>query len=244
MSRSPPLTPSAWLRYDAIRRGLEEANPRRVLEVGVGEGAMACRLAARFDYKGLEPDPASFTAASKRLSRLGRGEILRATTAELPHADPYDLVCAFEVLEHLVDDRAELERWRDLLRPGGHVLVSVPAHRRHFGPADEAVGHQRRYDREDLHRILTAAALEPLWIEAWGLGLGHLLEWARDRIARRMAPDSAAEGTARSGRWLQPRAGVTGTLAALVAAPFRVLQHPMRRSSVGIGWVALARRSG
>ncbi|MEL7157397.1 MAG: methyltransferase domain-containing protein, partial [Actinomycetota bacterium] len=53
----------------------------------------------------------------------------------------FDYVMAFEVLEHITDDRAALEEWLRRLRPGGRVLFSVPAHQRKYGDADRAVGH-------------------------------------------------------------------------------------------------------
>lgn len=205
---------------------------------------MAWRLASEFDYVGLEPDADSFAVAAQRLAALGRGRVLPLTTEAfmaLETPEPFDLVCAFEVLEHLVDPAAELARWHRLLRGGGHALVSVPAHRRRFAAADRAVGHQRRYDRADLEAALVSAGFAPLWIEAWGAGLGYALEWVRNRVARAATASSAADGTARSGRWMQPR-GALGSIAALGAAPFRVLQHPFRSTQLGIGWVALARR--
>jgi SAM-dependent methyltransferase len=216
-----------------------------VLEVGAGEGALAWRLAERFEYVGLEPDSESFAVATRRLAVLGRGRVIQSTTAEFladAARDPFDLVCAFEVLEHLTDTAGELARWRRLLREGGYALVSVPAHRRRFAAADRAVGHVRRYDRGDLEEMLVSAGFELLWIEAWGAGLGYALEWVRNRVARPARTTSAAAGTARSGRWLQPRAGL-GKLVALGAAPFRLLQHPFRNGNLGIGWVALARRA-
>lgn len=250
--RPPPLTPAAWLRFDAIRRGLQRANPTRVLEVGAGEGALGWRLARRFEYEGLEPDSRAFAVAKRRLARLGQGRIEKTTTGDFDGRAPYDLVCGFEVLEHVEHHAEELRRWCALLRPAGYVLLSVPAHSRRYGPADRAVGHWRRYDREDLEELIAEAGMELLTVEVWGAGLGHVLEWVRHRMAGRLTeeadpgPDGdrspAEDGTARSGRWLQPRGRLAGLAAAIVAAPFRLLQHPLRRGRVGIGWVALARR--
>ena len=51
-----PVTMTAWLRFDTVRRGLAMAKPRQVLEIGAGEGALGAWLAERFDYIGVEPD--------------------------------------------------------------------------------------------------------------------------------------------------------------------------------------------
>lgn len=203
---------------------------------------MAYRLAQHFEYAGLEPDRESGTIATRRLSALGRGRIIAKTTSEFGAPASYDLICAFEVLEHVPDHRDELVHWRRLLRPGGYVLLSVPAHRRRYGAADDAVGHVRRYDRTDLEKALTETGFSLVSIEVWGAGLGHILEWIRHRMARRLESLNTPDASARSGRWLQPRGPLMGLLAGIVAAPFRLLQYPLRRTSIGIGWVALARR--
>jgi 2-polyprenyl-3-methyl-5-hydroxy-6-metoxy-1,4-benzoquinol methylase len=59
----------------------------------------------------------------------------------------FDYLFAFEVLEHIADDLSALREWTGFLKPGGRLLVSVPAHARKYGKADEIVGHVRRYER-------------------------------------------------------------------------------------------------
>ena len=98
-----------------------------VLEIGVGEGAMATRLAQRFQYSGVELDARSFDTAQTRLERAGRGRVMLGDESALADDATFDLVCAFEVLEHIEDDVAALKRWRLLLRPGGWLMLSVPA---------------------------------------------------------------------------------------------------------------------
>ena len=71
----------------------------------------------------------------------------------------FDVLCSFEVLEHIEDDLGELQRWVTHLKPGGMVIVSVPAHRHRFAAADEGVGHFRRYDPVDLVDLLESAGL-------------------------------------------------------------------------------------
>lgn len=242
MISSPPLTAAAWLRIDAIRRGFAEAKPRCVLEVGAGEGGMAWRLGQQYDYHGLEPDAESFARLVSRLEAVDSAEASCETAAEFADEPRYDLVCAFEVLEHIENDTGELRRWGALLRSGGYILLSVPAHRDRFGPSDTFVGHERRYSRADLEKALVDAGFRPLWIEAWGAGLGHLLEWGRNWIAESMESGSVDMGASRSGRWLQPHTRAAGVLTWMLAAPFRVIQHPLRNGQCGIGWVTLGRK--
>ena len=112
-----------------------------------GQGGLAVRLASRFDYTGYEPDGESFRVAQRRLG--GRGMVINDFLPAEPD-EVFDVVGAFEVLEHIEGDREALEAWRRWLTPGGQLMLSVPSHQDRFGPADLVVGHYRRYERDDL----------------------------------------------------------------------------------------------
>jgi SAM-dependent methyltransferase len=231
---------NAWLRFDGIRRGVSIASPLNVLEIGVGEGASATWIARRFDYVGVEQDDRSRAFAQARLGRVGRGRIV-ADLDDVPDAR-FDMVCAFEVLEHIADDVAALVEWRGRLNAGGHVLLSVPAHADQFGPHDEVAGHYRRYDRDELVAKLEKAGFAVVRLTSHGVGLGQVLEWGRNQLARRreLAP-TVEQRTAASGRLLQPHSAVSLAACAALAAPFRVLQAPFASRDLGTGYVALAR---
>jgi SAM-dependent methyltransferase len=234
------LTPNAWLRWDLIQRELallpEQA---RILEVGMGGGAMGARLAERHQYVGIEPDDRSRERAR---DRLGPASEVFATLADCPRDEPFAALCSFEVLEHIEDDSGALASWVEVLAPGGLVWLSVPAHQHRFGAADEAVGHLRRYSREQLTTLVRGAGLEPRRIDSVGFPVGNMLEVGRNLVARRRAgPASVAERTASSGRFLQPPEGV-GALIGVAMAPARWLQRPFRHGERGPGWFAVARR--
>jgi SAM-dependent methyltransferase len=202
---------------------------------------MVWRLASRAEYVGIEPDAASFAVARDRLSALRTARMIAGDIDDLPADERFDLVCAFEVLEHIEDDTAALVAWRDRIAKRGHVLLSVPAHQRRFGPADEAVGHYRRYDRADLDELLRSAGLEAVWVRGYGAGLGHALETTRNLVLRRSRPEDQNDATARSGRLLQPSPAV-GRAVALGVTPFRALQRPWSQRGQGVGYVVLAVR--
>jgi SAM-dependent methyltransferase len=130
----------------------------RVLDVGAGVGTHTSALAASAEsVVALEPDP--------QLAQLLRENA--ATVAEVVVGDitavegPFDVVAAFNVLEHIPDDRAELRRIRDLLAPDGRVLLLVPAHGFLFGSLDRTFGHERRYTTRTLREKLLEAGLVP-----------------------------------------------------------------------------------
>ena len=241
----PPLTINAWLRYDLVARllaGLDDVES--VLEVGAGQGAFGVRLAERYRYVGLEPDPRSFARALDRFQRAGVGTVVCGDLDQLAGASTFDLVCAFEVLEHFEDDVAALRSWRACLRTGGWLIASVPAFERQFGPWDRKAGHHRRYERSGLAVVLREAGFEPVSIETYGFPLGSVLEAARNVVARLgQAQGSAAERTAASAGLLQPPEKL-GWLTQALSAPGRALQRPFCATERGTGLVVLARERG
>ncbi len=236
-----PLTPNAWLRYDVIRQVLP-AGISDVLEIGCGQGSLGARLARHYRYVGVEPDQTSWAVAQRRITATGAGEV-RNVAFDALGEEQFDLVCAFEVLEHIEDDATTLKEWAVRLRPGGWLLLSVPAHQRRYAPADDLAGHFRRYDPEALAALLASCGFTDIGIRQYGFPLGYLLEAGRNQIARRRLAastgQSLADRTAGSGRLLQPSGGMTGALTRWGTAPFRVLQRAFPHT--GTGLVALAR---
>jgi SAM-dependent methyltransferase len=235
------MTTMAWLRWDGLQRALRSVRPSSVLEVGAGQGSVGARLAAVADYVGVEPDAASAAVARSRVG--SRGTVVEGTIDDVPADARFDLVCAFEVLEHIEDDAAALAAWCERLVPGGFLLISVPAHRDRFGPVDELVGHHRRYDRDDLVSALEGAGFSIRTIEGYGFGLGHALEAGRNWLIGRRSNGSDEVGTPGSGRLYQPQR-LTGAVTMLAAAPGRVLQRAHRRPDAGVGWLVLAQAPG
>ena len=206
-----------------------------VLEIGAGTGSTGALLARRFRYVGLEPDRTSFEVAVRRVGL--EGLVLNMPVEDFTPDELFDVVCAFEVLEHLDDDRGSLRVWLRHLRPGGHLLVSVPFGRRHFGPWDVKAGHFRRYDRADLEDALREAGLGDVLTVAYGFPLGSAASLVRDLIARFERSDATPrERTAGSARNLQPPVWAAHVTRA-VAAPFRVAQRPFSQTRVGPGIV-------
>jgi SAM-dependent methyltransferase len=238
----PPLTLNAWMRYDVIRRALAPVPPgSTVLEIGAGQGAVGARLARRYLYTGVEPDPGSAKVARARIEAAG-GRFKEATADALPDSERFHVVCAFEVLEHLEDDVDTLRSWVARLQPGGLLVLSVPAFQSRFAAADRSVGHYRRYDPELLRRRLEEAGLinVALWITGFPFGL--LLEHGRNLLAMlRPTTDSMESRTLESGRWYQPPAAL-GWTTAVVTLPFRWMQRPFLRTRLGTGIVARATR--
>ena len=234
------MTLNGWLRYDTVTRMLPD-RVRDVLEIGCGLGAFGVRLAQRYNYLGVEPDPAAYAVAASRAAALGRGEI-RNVRVEDVEADQFDLVCAFEVLEHIEDDAAAVKAWATRLRPGGYLLLSVPAHQRRFSIGDQLMGHYRRYDPPVMADLLTRTGFADLSMRLYGFPLCYLLDGPRDYLRKRQLTDgdhALAERTAASGRVMQPSGRRVGAITETLTAPFRVLQRGF--PNLGTGLVVRAR---
>ena len=235
------MPPNAALRWHLVSERITEIQPTTILECGAGQGSVGSRLCREYDYVGIEPDATSRQTAE---SRCTEGTRLLSDIDQLADGETFDLLCAFEVLEHIEDDKGVLARWVDHVRPGGHVLVSVPADPERFAPADELAGHFRRYSDADLSALFESAGLISLSVEHYGFPLGLALEAGRNTIARRRLtaendPGDVAARTAGSGRHLQPPTW-TGAAIWWGTGPFRHLQR--RYPHRGPGLVGLARR--
>jgi SAM-dependent methyltransferase len=147
----------------------EQARPhlgRRVLEVGCGRGTYTRRLARSVEsVVALDIDQDFASAAHEATRALANVEIRRADINRESFVDEFDTVLMLDVLEHIADDAALLKKLGRALRPGGHLVVKVPAFTWLYGAVDRSVGHRRRYSRGTLSRDLVAAgfAAPTIW---------------------------------------------------------------------------------
>src|SRR6266540_253234 len=145
-----------------------------VLEVGPGEGALGARLARSYAYVGVEPDPRSASMARQRLARVGSGTLVEGDLSALGPDARFDLVCAFEVIEHIEDDAGALGAWWSRLRQGGWLILSTPAHPQRFDSGDRLAGHFRRYERHGLAKLLQSTGFDEVLVWAYGFPLGYV----------------------------------------------------------------------
>ena len=149
-------------RFALVERLLDRHGPAPgalVLDVGCGTGVLLDPLRRR-GYRPLGLDVRSEGLASVR-ARDPDAWLVRAEADHLPLRDgSVDAVLALDVLEH-VDDRAVLAEAARVLRPGGLLVVSVPAYPWLWSRRDEDAGHLRRYGRPELERVLKDAGLMP-----------------------------------------------------------------------------------
>jgi SAM-dependent methyltransferase len=154
--------------------GVATARPLRVLDVGCGTGVLRSQLEGITRWT---VDGADLNLEALRAARAGRGTLHYYDVLEErePFVDSYDLVTLCDVLEHVSDTGALLAATARHLKPGGVLLVNVPALPAFHGPFDEAVGHLRRYTRKTLSRECEALPVQVLETRYWGLAMVPLL---------------------------------------------------------------------
>ena len=143
---------------DVLKRSLG-GRPHRILDVGCGTGELVEMLTEFGEVTGMDSSPLAVEWCRKRLG--GRAELVVGDVpAGLPARAGFDVVTAFDVLEHLDDDGAALAAIFGLLPPGGIFACTVPAYMALWSPHDDINHHRRRYTRRQLIRRLRAAGFE------------------------------------------------------------------------------------
>ena len=148
---------------DLIRREVRPPADARILELGCGTGHNLAMLGGFGNVDGLELDDEARAMSEQRLGRA----IMSSPLPELADvADRhYDLVGAFDVIEHIDDDRAALASIATKLKPGGRFVMTVPAHQWMWSAHDIVNHHKRRYSKRSLRRLIEES---PLQIEKLG----------------------------------------------------------------------------
>jgi SAM-dependent methyltransferase len=186
---------------------------------------------------------------AREIARLGAGEQQLRDAPAANWLGHFDLVCAFDVLEHIKEDAIALEQWVAWLRPGGRLCISVPAHAGRWGAGDEWAGHYRRYERESLRGLLQAKGLRIEHFECYGFTLANLAEALGNHTYRRLMQQrsraySHEESSSRSGIDRGDYLRLFGKLDTLLGrSAFRlanVAQALTARTDLGSGYLVLA----
>ena len=141
---------------EEICRQVTDRRPR-ILDVGCGTGANLIMLSKYGDAEGVDVSEDALAFCRERgldKVKLGAGEAL-------PYEEgTFDLVTAFDVVEHMDDDLAGLSEMQRVLRPGGRVLLFVPTFMFLWGLQDDVSHHRRRYRLSQLRGVLEKAGFE------------------------------------------------------------------------------------
>jgi SAM-dependent methyltransferase len=147
-------------RFDLISDvlgSLRQDGPLRILDAGCGTGQMLKCLESHGDAIGIDSSPQAIGYARERgVQRLVRGSI-----TDPPFRDgSFDCVVALDVIEHVDDDIGILTKLHEVVKPGGYLIVTVPAFRTLWSEHDEINQHKRRYRAGQLRRLVEEAGFD------------------------------------------------------------------------------------
>lgn len=234
--------PKLILRESCVYDVSKSWPPGRFIEMGAGTGHMT-RIFLNRGFSGACHDLGDDSRQMMRdnLADAGDRMVVVDDLSTLPESS-FDYLLAFEVLEHIERDSQVLRDWVRHLKPGGRVLISVPAHQRKYGRSDELVGHVRRYEKAALYTLLAGAGFEDIRIVNYGFPITELTRRLSNRIVR---DDRSYEGLSseqRSIRSAQAKPKAINRVLSMVNGniflPFRGVQRWFYRFDLGDGYVA------
>jgi len=130
----------------------------KIIEIGAGTGSVAREL-MKNGYR-------NFAVGEMHMNGLryarnyGIEECFQFDILRAPFEREFDVVCMFDVLEHIPDEKTALENVNKMLKSDGRIVLTLPAHMWLWSAVDEISGHKRRYNRKDLNALLENSGFE------------------------------------------------------------------------------------
>ncbi len=132
-------------------------NPANMLEIGCGTGFVLAGVHDALPNLILSGSEASCAGLAFAAHRVPRASLFQMDARNIPFRDEFDVIGAFDVLEHIQEDEQVLEEMFRATKQGGGIVVTVPQHAFLWSNVDETAGHVRRYGARDLVGKITRA---------------------------------------------------------------------------------------
>jgi SAM-dependent methyltransferase len=154
------------------------------MELGTGAGGVLLEIQRRHPTMRLVGSELLVRGLQEARRRVPGVELLQVDATRIPFTSEFDVIGAFDVIEHIDDDAAVLDQVHAALVPGGGIVVTVPQHPWLWSAFDEFSGHRRRYTRRALVAKLTAAGFDVVRVTSFTSFLLPPLIVARMRSRR------------------------------------------------------------
>jgi ubiquinone/menaquinone biosynthesis C-methylase UbiE len=164
-----------------------------VLEVGCGNGNFTAQIVQHAQQTtAVDLNPDYITSIRSKLTHSSL-RVVQANALEIFWDQTFDTIVMLDVLEHIADDQQCIQHLSQYLRPGGKLIIKVPAMERLYSPMDQAIGHHRRYSNSTLKTCLQHSHFQD--IQLWYFNvLGILGWWINGNLLRRTVPPSEQIG--------------------------------------------------
>lgn len=123
----------------------------KILEVGCGTGGNIEMLSKYGETFALEKETSAVDYARKKYPNIKQGHLPN----NIPFDERFDLICMFDVLEHVEEESLSIQNLKKLLKPNGILLITVPAFQCLYGSHDKLLHHKRRYTLTQLQLLLS-----------------------------------------------------------------------------------------
>jgi SAM-dependent methyltransferase len=154
-------------------------NAKSFFEVGCGTGFVLAGIRESFPRMRLAGSEIFIDGLAIAQTRLPNAELYQMDARRIPFEREFDVVGAFDVLEHVAEDEVTLAQMFNAIQPGGGLLLTVPQHRFLWSASDEYAMHQRRYARAELRKKVESAGLQIERITSFNSLLLPLMIWSR-----------------------------------------------------------------
>jgi SAM-dependent methyltransferase len=163
----------------AIRRFVPE--PSTFFELGCGTGFVLQSVSRAFPDARVVGGELAVEGLEIARERVPRATLIQVDGRRIPYRDEFDLIGAFDVLEHIDEDEAVLSELRAALEPRGSIVLTVPQHPWLWSAADDFGRHKRRYTRTDLIGKLQSGGFEIAYVSSFMMTLLPLMILSRRR---------------------------------------------------------------
>ena len=218
----------------------------RFLEIGGGSGDFSLTLIKRgftgtvVDYSAYSQEVMNEAVPEEYRNHL---TIVQENLFDLKENYLYDFIVFFEVLEHIHDDKKALEKLFQLLKPDGYLLLSVPAKKKLWDRSDEAVGHIRRYEKNELMTLLYKTGFKIIRFSSYGFPFLNIIKIIRRQFVKSHSSSSTAENTKKSGINIIHMPFIGILLNPWTLAPFIWISKLFQSFDLAEGYLCLAKKS-
>lgn len=219
----------------------------KILEMGYGLGHfMPFFVEKGAEVWGYDPSEMAYRYASAYLKKTIKDATPIHLCQRIDELDEFqfDLLIAIEVLEHIENDVEMLAKWSNYINEKGEILISVPAHMRKWGDTDNAAGHVRRYERDELITKLNQVGFKVKYFWCYGFPLSLFLDSISHRSKKKELQEhhglSRGRLTAISGISRKQNRIIRFLSSKSVMYPFCKIQMLFLNYDFGSGYIVVA----